>query len=88
MKARQMNSEDFVSFNYIIGMDESNMNNMKEFQSGSSDAFIVRLLDLVPHTAIKNVPDPYFTGNFEEVHDLVKQGCEQLLNKIKEDYHL
>ena len=65
-----------------------NMKNMKSFQTGESDAVIVRLLDLVPDTAIKNVPDPYFTGNFEEVHDLVKKGCEQLLKKIKEEHHL
>ena len=88
MKARQLKASDFTSFHYIIGMDESNMKNMKSFQRGDSEAVIVRLLDLVPDEKIKNVPDPYFTGNFEEVHDLVKRGCEQLLNKIKEDYQL
>lgn len=88
MKARQMKASDFEDFHYIVGMDESNMKNMKSFQTGESDAVIVRLLDLVPDTAIKNVPDPYFTGNFEEVHDLVKKGCEQLLKKIKEEHHL
>lgn len=88
MKARQMQASDFTSFQYIVGMDESNMKNMKSFQKGESKAVIVRLMDLVPDEKIKDVPDPYFTGNFEEVHDLVKEGCEVLLKKIKEDYQL
>lgn len=88
MTARQMKASDFTAFQYIVGMDESNMKNMKNFQKGDSDAVIVRLLDLVPDEEIKNVPDPYYTGNFEEVHNLVKKGCQQLLEKIKDDYQL
>lgn len=88
MKARQISSEDFHQFNYIIGMDESNIENMKKVYSGSTGAFVSRLLDLVSNETVKDVPDPYFTGNFEEVHDLVKRGCEALLEKIKTEHHI
>ncbi len=43
----------------------------------------MRLLDLSEQHKGKDVPDPYFTGNFEEVYDLVKDGCEELLKLIK-----
>lgn len=88
MKARQMVTEDFHDFQYIIGMDESNIENMKKLQLEKTDTFVVRLLDLVPQSTMKDVPDPYYTGNFEEVHNLVKQGCEALLEKIKNDHKL
>lgn len=88
MKARQISSEDFHQFDYIIGMDESNIQNMKKVQSSHTGAFVGRLLDLVSNETVKDVPDPYFTGNFEEVHDLVKRGCEALLEKIKTEHHI
>lgn len=88
MQARQIESKDFQTFHYIIGMDESNMENMKKVHKGNTQAYVGRLLDLVPHVAMKDVPDPYFTGNFEEVHDLVKAGCEQLLQKIRREQNI
>ena len=88
MKARQISSDDFHHFDYIIGMDESNIENMKKVQSGNTVGFVGRLLDLVSNETMKDVPDPYFTGNFEEVHDLVKRGCEALLEKIKTENHI
>lgn len=88
MKARQMLPGDYQSFRYIVGMDESNMENMEKLQQGQTDAFVVRLLDLVPEVEKKDVPDPYFTGDFDEVYDLIELGCKALLNKIKKDNNL
>lgn len=33
----------------------------------------------------KDVPDPYYTGDFQETYDLVLEGCTALLEKIKEE---
>ncbi|MGM9929033.1 MAG: low molecular weight protein-tyrosine-phosphatase [Bacillus sp. (in: firmicutes)] len=88
IKARQIAPDDFHTFHYIIGMDESNMENMKKVQQGDTEAYVGRLLDLVPEALLKDVPDPYFTGNFDEVHDLVKEGCEQLLKKIRNEQNI
>ncbi|MGM9923605.1 MAG: low molecular weight protein-tyrosine-phosphatase [Bacillus sp. (in: firmicutes)] len=88
MKARQMVAEDYDNFQYIIAMDASNMENMKNWLQGQTDAYVGRLLDLVPEVENKDVPDPYFTGDFDEVHDLVEQGCQALLQKIKNENNL
>ena len=29
------------------------------------------------------VPDPYFTGGFDEVYSLLNKACQQLLNNLK-----
>jgi protein-tyrosine phosphatase len=32
-----------------------------------------------------DVPDPYYTGNFEEVYRLVEEGCKGLLAHIRQE---
>lgn len=83
LKARQIQSRDLEEFDYIIAMDSDNKANIKVLKTANSKAKIEVLLDYVQHIENKNVPDPYYTGNFQEVYDLVKQGCENLMEHIK-----
>ncbi|WP_412850206.1 hypothetical protein [Brevibacillus invocatus] len=41
------------------------------------------MLDFAPQAAERNVEDPYYTGRFEYVYDLVEAGCRGLLEQIK-----
>lgn len=82
--ARQVEKKDLQTFDYIVAMDSSNINNLQKLKGEEEvNGKIVRLLDLVPDKGTKDVPDPYFTGNFEEVYDLITVGCERLLEEIK-----
>ena len=83
---RQLSKQDFDKFEYIIGMDENNVNNIYEMTGHPNHPKIFRFLDLTNHK--KDVPDPYYTGDFEETYDLVTQGCQALLEKIRNDYNL
>lgn len=83
MKARQIEVRDIEEFDYIVAMDASNRTNIEKLHSSFPKAKIVSLLDFVQEIDNKDVPDPYFTGNFEEVYELVSQGCNELLNYIK-----
>lgn len=86
MKARQYAKEDLDKFDYIIAMDTSNVENMEAIQGGKSSK-LIRLLDLLEEEN-KDVPDPFFTGDFEETYRLVTAGCQELLNKIKRENDL
>ena len=86
MKARQLKQEDFDQFDYIIGMDESNIRNIHAILGKKDDSKIFRFLDLTDHQ--KDVPDPYYTGDFQETYDLVIDGCQALLQKIKQEHKL
>lgn len=86
MKARQLKQEDFNQFDYIIGMDESNIRNIHAILGKKDDSKIFRFLDLTDHQ--KDVPDPYYTGDFQETYDLVIDGCQALLQKIKQEHKL
>jgi protein-tyrosine phosphatase len=83
---RQLTKEDFETFDYIIGMDESNVQNIFEITSKPKHPKIIRLLDLTQHN--KDVPDPYYTGDFEETYQLVSEGCQALLEKIRHEHNL
>lgn len=49
---------------------------------------LVRLLDFVPEQRLKEVPDPYYTGNFEETYRLIDAGCDALLERLKLELEL
>ena len=81
--ARQVKKEDLKQFDYIIAMDAENLGNLNRMKGYGESGEINRLLDYIPESKVVDVPDPYFTGNFEEVYELVEDACEQLLTHIK-----
>ncbi|WP_141430596.1 low molecular weight protein-tyrosine-phosphatase [Bacillus sp. 03113] len=81
--ARQIKLDDFEKFDYIVAMDSSNVVNIQRLKGNQDKERIVRLLDLVEEVTNKDVPDPYYSGNFEEVYELINQGCQALLAKIR-----
>ncbi|MEC0127112.1 low molecular weight protein-tyrosine-phosphatase [Paenibacillus pabuli] len=87
MAARQFESADFSHFNYIICMDDSNAANVRNVPGGE-EAELIQLMDLLPDETLREVPDPYYTGNFEEVYRLVDAGCDVLLERIEKDHSL
>lgn len=88
LKARQIHKNDLSDFDYIIAMDGENLGNLRRMAGYNNTGEISRLMDFVPDADILDVPDPYYTGNFEEVYDMIVKGCKGLLQKIKEEHHL
>ncbi|GKV57164.1 hypothetical protein NCCP2222_31110 [Sporosarcina sp. NCCP-2222] len=86
MTGRQVNRTDFDQFDYIIGMDTSNIRNVRDLLGQPDHPKIFRLLDLTERTI--DVPDPYYTGDFQETYELVTEGCRILLNKIKSEHEI
>lgn len=83
---RQLTKADFEKFDYIIGMDKSNTNNIYQITGKPHHPKIIRLLDLTEHK--KDVPDPYYTGDFQETYNLISEGCRALLEKIRKEQNL
>ncbi|WP_053362450.1 low molecular weight protein-tyrosine-phosphatase [Bacillus sp. FJAT-27251] len=83
---RHLKKEDFWKFDYIIGMDESNLKNIYRITGKPFHPKIMRLLDLTAYR--KDIPDPFFTGDFDRTYRLVSIGCRALLNKIRSEQNL
>ncbi len=84
IKARQIEKADINAFDYIIAMDAENLGNLHRLKGMGESGYIGRLLDFVPASRFADVPDPYFTGNFDEVYELIQEGSKRLLNFIIE----
>ncbi|GHH99460.1 low molecular weight protein-tyrosine-phosphatase [Neobacillus kokaensis] len=83
---RKLKKEDFWKFDYIIGMDESNIKNIYRITGKPNHPKIIRLLNLTKNK--KDVPDPFYTGDFDETYRLVSAGCRALLKKIRSEQNL
>lgn len=81
MVARLVHSEDFQKFDYIVCMDKSNGVNVRKL-SGGEEANLLFFMDLLPEEELREVPDPYFTGDFNQTYELINAGCDVLLERI------
>ena len=81
-RARQIVKEDYVNFDYIIGMDQMNKRDMLRFFGGDPEGKISLLLDYT--SSPRDVADPWWTHNFEVTFDDVKRGINGLFKAIKE----
>ncbi|MCR8642057.1 low molecular weight phosphotyrosine protein phosphatase [Paenibacillus sp. N1-5-1-14] len=89
MFARQVVSTDFSKFEYIVAMDDSNVENLKGFVGTEEPrSQVFKMLDFLPEGQAGNVPDPYFTGNFEEVYEMINTSSENLLAHIRADQNI
>ena len=81
--ARQITLADLNEFDYILTMDDQNYFDVSTLGEGS--AMIVRLLDFAPESGVREVPDPFFTGGFEGVYDLVDVATDELLAELQSE---
>ncbi|KKI52552.1 MAG: low molecular weight phosphotyrosine protein phosphatase [Staphylococcus equorum] len=73
-------------FDYIIAMDQSNVENIKQINS-SIKGQLYKLLDFSDMNET-DVPDPYYTNNFEGVYKMVQSSCDNLIDFIVKDANL
>lgn len=88
--ARQVRESDFTDFDMILVMDEQNLREIRPFNPDGSQMKKVRLFcEFAVDRQEKEVPDPYYGGDagFEQVLDIVENGCERLLQIIREKIH-
>jgi protein-tyrosine phosphatase len=84
MTARQIEAADLDLFDYILTMDDANYADVRTL--GPSHAVVRPLLAYAPDLGLTEVPDPYYTGGFDGVYDLVARACDGLLAAIRRDH--
>lgn len=84
-KARQFNASDLDYYNLILAMDNENLKNVREMANGSHEYKIGRMRDFDPNPGEGEVPDPYYGGpeGFENVFQIVKRSCKNLLDELE-----
>lgn len=87
-RSRPVRLEDFDKFDYIIGMDEQNIQGLNQLAKYDEHRNkISKMTDYLVHLKSDLVPDPYYGGpeGFEYVIELLEDACqgfyENVLNK-------
>jgi protein-tyrosine phosphatase len=81
-RARQIGKDDAADGStYLVAMDTDNVEVLH--QRFGDLPHIHRLLDFATHTPVHDVPDPYYSDNFDHVYRLVDNGCRGLLASIR-----
>ena len=78
--ARKITKEDYCKYDYIIGMDQSNIRDMLAFFGGDPQNKIRLLLSFTEDN--RSVADPWYTGNFEKTYNDISLGCRALYQSI------
>uniref|UniRef100_F1LE52 Low molecular weight phosphotyrosine protein phosphatase n=1 Tax=Ascaris suum TaxID=6253 RepID=F1LE52_ASCSU len=86
-KARQVTTEDFRTFDYIMGMDENNMKDLREIEKLAGDGkAVVEMFGVYDTDGEAEVSDPYYEsdiGAFERVFEQLTRCCTAFLDKHK-----
>ncbi len=88
--ARQVRTQDFADFDLILVMDQQNLREIRRFAPVPELMKKVRLFcDFAEDREETEVPDPYYGGEegFEQVLDIVENGCDHLLAHIQRELH-
>lgn len=84
-RARRIRDGDFQSFDYILGMDQENLQNLMARCPGPEVDRLKLLLDFAPGSDGQEVPDPYYGGEegFERALDLIEAAVDGLIREIR-----
>ena len=85
-RSRPVRTEDFYDFDMIIGMDDRNIDDLRELApSPEEEKKIYRMCDFSVKKVVDYVPDPYHGGDsgFENVLDILEDTCGGLLEMLR-----
>lgn len=81
-RAVQMTREDYLSYDYLVGMDTANIRNMNRIAGGDPDEKIYKLMTFAGSS--RDVADPWYTGDFDTTYRDVIEGCQAMLEHLIE----
>ncbi|SDI35085.1 low molecular weight protein-tyrosine-phosphatase [Salipiger marinus] len=83
LRARQVTAEDFRRFDLILAMDRANLADLRALRPGDATAALRLFTEAAPGTAGgADVPDPYFTRDFDGALDLIETAARGLLDQL------
>lgn len=84
-RARRFEQPDLNSFDYVLAMDKSHLRHLQSYANSDKTHISMFLQHAYDAGTVKvlEVPDPYYSGIFDQVYDLVQKGCTALLDHIR-----
>ena len=82
LRARQFSMGDFNAFDLIIAMDSQNLADIEALRPAGVGTPVRLMLDYLPEAGTRDVPDPYYTRDFDGTLDLIEAACAALAEEI------
>lgn len=85
--SRPVRYDDFFRFDLILGMDDANVERLREMAPGlEEEKKVKRMADFCRLKCVDCVPDPYYGGDsgFENVIDILEDACAGLLEHLRQ----
>lgn len=89
--SRQVTQADLQHFDYVLVMDQSNLQDIRRFTGKETRAEYRLFLDYARQaglTEVTEVPDPYYNGKFQYAYELIDAGTRALLAHIRQQHNL
>ena len=80
--ARQTVRADYGQWDYIIGMDDENLWDMKRIYGGDPEGKLSMLLDWAGKPG-REIDDPWYTRDFSGVLRQIEDGCRGLMKALR-----
>jgi protein-tyrosine phosphatase len=86
IRARKVIFGDFEDFDHVLAMDSDNFEILMQACPEQFKNKIKYFLDFAPHLDTREVPDPYYGGNygFERVLDMVEDASIGFLDSLRQ----
>jgi protein-tyrosine phosphatase len=79
-KAVQLTEKDYNKYDWLLCMDDRNIENTLEIISDDPQNKVKKLLHFSENP--RDIDDPWFTGNFDQTYNDVLEGCECFLKYL------
>ncbi|MGN0150454.1 MAG: low molecular weight protein-tyrosine-phosphatase [Clostridia bacterium] len=84
--AVQIVKSDYSKYDFLIGMDRWNIQNMNRMLGGDSEGKIYKLLDFTDRKG--DIADPWYTGDFDATYADVLEGCMGLMDYLDKNGYI
>lgn len=82
LRARQVGTEDFDRFDLILVMDNKNLLDVERLRPAGVDTPVRLFLDYADGQSVQDIPDPYYTRDFDGALDLLETAAVGLLKSL------
>lgn len=79
LRARQVSPDDFDRFDLILAMDGRNLSDLRDIRPAGSRADLRLFLEGT------DVPDPYYTRDFDGALDLIEAGARNIVDYLRQN---
>lgn len=80
-EAALITDKDYEEADYIIAMDQENLNDLSRLTAHDIDHKVSLLLSWAGEK--RDVADPWYTGDFETTYEDITRGCRAVLEKLR-----